>query len=106
MIARHFTFVPMRRFALRPDAAVPAYVPAFRRIQKRRGDAGPDESLFLHHHRDSFRELLTACGMRQTDRGLRDSKSLRPTGISLRLDKGPKNIDSAIWQKSSELPRR
>jgi hypothetical protein len=68
-------------------------VPAFRRIQKRRPNARPDESLFIHHHRDSFRELLTACGMRQTDRGKRDLKSLRPTGISLRLDKGPKNID-------------
>jgi integrase len=68
-------------------------VPAFRRIQKRRPNAGPEESLFNHHHRDSFRELLTACGMRQTDRGKRDLKSLRPTGISLRLDKGPKNID-------------
>jgi integrase len=68
-------------------------VPAFRRIRKRRPNAGPDELLFVHHHRDSFRELLTACGMRQTDRGKRDLKSLRPTGISLRLDKGPKNID-------------
>ena len=68
-------------------------VPAFRRIQKRRPYAGPDDPLFLHHHRDSFRQLLAACDMRETDRGRRNLKSLRPTGISLRLDKGPKNID-------------
>lgn len=68
-------------------------VPAFRRIRKRRTDAKPDDFLFVHHHRDGFRELLEACGMRETDRGKRDSKSLRPTGISLRLDLGPANPD-------------
>jgi integrase len=68
-------------------------VPAFRRLRKRRPDATPDDFLFVHHHRDGFRELLDACGMRETERGKRDLKSLRPTGISLRLDLGPANPD-------------
>lgn len=68
-------------------------VPAFRRLRKRRPDAKPDDPLFTTHHRDGFRELLEACDMRQTDKGKRDLKSLRPTGISLRLDLGPQNPD-------------
>ncbi|MBP7570761.1 MAG: hypothetical protein KBA95_11940 [Acidobacteria bacterium] len=68
-------------------------VPAFRRIRKRHPEAKPDDPLFVHHHRDGFRELLELLKMRQTDRGKRDLKSLRPTGISLRLDLGPANPD-------------
>jgi hypothetical protein len=68
-------------------------VPAFRRIRKRKPNAQPDDLLFEHHHRDGFRELLEVCEMRETERGKRDLKSLRPTGISLRLDLGPTNPD-------------
>jgi len=74
-------------------------VPAFRRIRKRHPDAKPDDSLFIHHHRDGFRELLEACGMRETEKGKRDLKSLRPTGVSLRLDLGPANPDFRAFAK-------
>jgi integrase len=79
--------------------AVYGAVPAFRRIRKRHPDAKPDDPLFIHHHRDGFRELLEACGMRETDRGKRDLKSLRPTGVSLRLDLGPANPDFRKFAK-------
>lgn len=69
-------------------------VSAFKDLKKHRSDAKPDDLLFPAHHRDGFRELLAACKLRTTAEGkTRDLKSLRPTGISLRLDLGPKNPD-------------
>ena len=47
----------------------------------------PDEMLFRHHHRDGFRELLAATGLRfDTEGRTRNLKSLRSTGISRFLD--------------------
>lgn len=69
-------------------------VSAFKDLKKQRPDAKPDDLLFPAHHREGFRELLAACKLRTTqDDRTRDLKSLRPTGISLRLDLGPKNPD-------------
>ncbi len=69
-------------------------VSAYKALKKSRPEAKPDDLLFPAHHRDGFRELLIACGLRTTAEGrTRDLKSLRPTGICLRLDLGPKNPD-------------
>lgn len=69
-------------------------VSAFAELKKERGEPRADDPLFFSHHRDGFRELLDACNLRKAPRGQkRDLKSLRPTGISLRLDLGPKNPD-------------
>lgn len=77
-------------------------VSAFKDLRKHRPDAKPEDLLFESHHRYGFRELLKACSLRQTTDGrTRDLKSLRPTGISLRLDLGPKNIDYRAIAKFS-----
>ncbi len=55
-----------------------------------RPDAKPDDPLFLENHREGMKELLIKAGLRLDSEGRsRDSKSLRQTGISLRLDLGP-----------------
>src|SRR5262249_30887133 len=60
--------------------------------------------LFLEEHRDGMRELLIEADLRMTaDSTSRDSKSLRQTGISMRLELGP-NIDYrdiAKWARTS-----
>jgi integrase len=69
----------------------------------------PDEKVFLHHHRDGFRELVITAGLRNVkgdDDGpgqTRDLKSLRPTGITLRLDgpNAPNYRDIAKWARTS-----
>ena len=42
----------------------------------------PDAPVFAQHHRDAFRELLIAAGLRDTPYGPRNAKCLRPTAIS------------------------
>jgi len=63
-----------------------------------------EEKLFRHNHRNGFRELLIAAGLRTTSDGrLRNLKSLRPTGISFQLDapQKPNYIDIAKWTRTS-----
>jgi hypothetical protein len=50
-----------------------------------------------------MRELLTAAGLRTVNGKTRDLKSLRPTGISLRLDESenPDYRDIAKWARTS-----
>jgi hypothetical protein len=68
--------------------------------------------LFKHRHRDDFRQLLCAAGDDDHPEGLRvdpetgrmrNLKSLRPTGISLRLEEAedPNYIDVAEWTRTS-----
>jgi hypothetical protein len=59
-------------------------------MQRARPDAKPDDPLFTENHRDGMKEVLIAGGLRVDENGrTRDAKSLRQTGISLRLDLGP-----------------
>jgi integrase len=80
-------------------------VVAFKRLRAARPDATPDDLLFLENHRDGMKHLLVAAGLRtdgKTGR-TRDAKSLRQTGISLRLDYGPQPDyrDIAKWARTS-----
>ena len=80
-------------------------VSAFKVMKKARPDAKPEELLFKENHREGIKELLTAAGLRVdniTGR-TRDAKSLRPTGISMRLDLGPNPNyrDIAKWARTS-----
>jgi integrase len=78
---------------------------AFKEMRAARPDAKPDDKLFLENHRDGIKELLTIAELRTDARTgrTRDAKSLRPTGISLRLEKGdnPSYRDIARWARTS-----
>jgi hypothetical protein len=66
-------------------------VEAFHQLRKRREGDRPDDKLFRYNHEEGFRELLKSVGL-YTDpsSGLtRNTKSLRVTGINLRLLKNP-----------------
>ena len=66
-------------------------VDAFHQLRKRREGDRPDEKLFQFNHEPAFRELLKSLNL-YTDpsSGLtRNTKSLRVTGINLRLLKNP-----------------
>jgi integrase len=79
-------------------------VSAFKAMQKARPDAKPDDPLFTETHRDSMTELLVAAGLRtNADGKTRNAKSLRQTGISLRLDLAPDPDyrDIAKWARTS-----
>jgi integrase len=79
-------------------------VSAFKAMQVARPDAKPDDPLFKENHREGIKELLTAAGLRSdTDGKTRDAKSLRQTGISMRLDLGPNPDyrDIAKWARTS-----
>jgi len=78
---------------------------AFKAMRAARPDAKPHDPLFLENHRDGMKELLTNAGLRNDQRTgrTRDAKSLRPTGISMRLDRG-ENVsyrDIAKWARTS-----
>lgn len=77
---------------------------AFKTMKRERPDAKPEDRLFAENHREGMKELLIAAGLSATPEGrTRDSKSLRPTGISLRLDRGD-NLDYrdiARWARTS-----
>lgn len=79
-------------------------VSAFKAMQRARTGARPDDKLFLEQHRDGVRQLLIAAGLRAHEDGrTRDAKSLRQTGISLRLELSP-NPDYrhiARWARTS-----
>lgn len=68
------------------------------------GGASLDDLLFTEQHREGIKELLKEAGLRETPDGrTRDAKSLRQTGISMRLEKGPNPDyrDIAKWCRSS-----
>jgi integrase len=78
---------------------------AFKEMQKARPEATPTDLLFQENHREGIKELLTISDLRMDKKTgrTRDAKSLRPTGISLRLEKGD-NVDYrdiARWCRSS-----
>ena len=79
-------------------------VSAFKAMQRERPDAKPDEKLFLEQHREGIKELLITAKLRtNADGRTRDAKSLRQTGISLRLELGPNPDyrDIAKWARTS-----
>ncbi len=79
-------------------------VSAFKAMKAARPDARPDDRLFLENHREGMKELLEKAGLRTDSEGrTRDSKSLRQTGISLRLELGPNPDyrDIAKWARTS-----
>ena len=79
-------------------------VNAFKNMRASRRDAEPGDPLFLENHREGIKELLIKANLRVDPRGrTRDSKSLRQTGISLRLDLGPNPDyrDIAKWARTS-----
>src|SRR5262249_10953731 len=79
-------------------------VTAFKAMKAARPDAKPDDPLFLENHREGMKELLTEAKLRFAHDGrTRDAKSLRQTGISLRLDLAPNPDyrDIAKWARTS-----
>jgi hypothetical protein len=77
---------------------------AFKAMRAARPDAKPEDPLFLEKHRDGMNELLTKAELRadpKTGR-TRDAKSLRPTGISMRLDRQDISYrEAARWARTS-----
>ena len=66
-------------------------VDAFHQLRKRREGDPPDAKLFRYNHEEGFRDLLKSLDL-YTDAlsGMtRNTKSLRVTGINLRLIKNP-----------------
>ena len=79
-------------------------VSAFKAMHDARRDAKPDDLLFTENHRDGIKELLIKADLRcDADGHTRDAKSLRQTGISLRLDLGPNPDyrDIGKWARTS-----
>jgi integrase len=79
-------------------------VSAFKAMQKARPEAKPDEPLFAENHREGIKELLREANLwEEPDGRTRNAKSLRQTGISLRLDLGPNPDyrDIAKWARTS-----
>ncbi len=81
-------------------------VSAFKAMQEARPEAKPDDPLFTENHREGIKELLKEAKLREDAEGrTRDAKSLRQTGISLRLDLGPNPDyrDIAKWPQHQQL---
>ncbi len=79
-------------------------VSSFKAMLAARPDAKPDDPLFTENHREGVKELLIKAGLRSDKDGrTRDSKSLRQTAISMRLDLGPNPDyrDIAKWARTS-----
>ena len=79
-------------------------VSALRAMRAARPDVRPDDRLFVENHREGMKELLIKAELRADAEGrTRDSKSLRQTGISLRLDLAPNPDyrDIAKWARTS-----
>src|SRR5882672_9713223 len=79
-------------------------VTAFKAMKAARPEAKPDDTLFTENHREGMKELLIKAKLRtDADGQTRDSKSLRQTGISLRLELGPNPDyrDIAKWARTS-----
>lgn len=75
---------------LRKSIAWAGAVSAYERLVQR-GNLKPEDLLFREHHREGFKELLTLTGLR-TDRdgNVRNLKSLRSTGLMMRIKANPK----------------
>ncbi len=78
-------------------------------LAARRADYKPEDSIFSESHREGMKQLLKDAGLHEYrdpftgDVLTRDRKSLRPTGITLRLDT-VKNVsyrDIADWARTS-----
>lgn len=79
-------------------------VSAFQEMLKARGTAAPEDLLFQENHREGMKELLKQAGLRTDSKGrTRDAKSLRQTGISMRLEavSSPDYRDIAKWARTS-----
>lgn len=79
-------------------------VTAFKAMKAARPEAKPDDPLFIENHREGMKELLIKAKLRIDKEGrTRDAKSLRQTGISLRLDLAPNPDyrDIAKWARTS-----
>jgi len=79
-------------------------VTAFKAMKAARPEAKSDDPLFLENHREGMKELLIQAKLRSDAEGrTRDAKSLRQTGISLRLDLAPNPDyrDIAKWARTS-----
>ncbi len=79
-------------------------VTAFKAMKAARPEAKADDKLFTENHREGMKELLIKAKLRtDADGQTRDSKSLRQTGISLRLELGPypDYRDIAKWARTS-----
>ena len=79
-------------------------VTSFKAMKAARPDAKPDDKLFTENHREGIKALLIKAKLRtDTDGRTRDAKSLRQTGISLRLELGPNPDyrDIAKWARTS-----
>jgi hypothetical protein len=79
-------------------------VSAVKAIQREHPDAKSDDPLFTENRREGIKERLLQAGLRSDAEGrTRDAKSLRQTGISLRLDLGPNSDyrDIAKWARTS-----
>lgn len=74
---------------MRKSIAWSGAVSAFERLVAR-GNLKPEDLLFPEHHRDAFRELLDAAGLRRDmDGNVRNLKSLRSTGLMMRIKANP-----------------
>jgi hypothetical protein len=82
-------------------------VNGYKLLKKFRPTAKPDDKLFPVSHRDGMRLLLEAAGVREdvVSGMTRDSKSLRQTGMSMRLELGPDPSynDIAKWARTSPV---
>jgi hypothetical protein len=79
-------------------------VSAYKAMRRERLDVRPDDKVFMEQHREGIKELFIVAGVRTDAEGrTRDSKSLRQTGISLRLELGPNPDyrDIAKWARTS-----
>lgn len=74
---------------IRDSIAWSGAVTSYRRLVAR-GDLKPDDLLFKEHHRDGFRELLDAAGLRKDRLGKpRNLKALRSTGLMMKIMANP-----------------
>ena len=80
-------------------------VEAFKLLRKRRPNAPPNEPLFRYNHEAGFRELLRSLELYDDPKtGMtRNTKSLRVTGLCLRLHKNPSVSlnDLRKWARTS-----
>jgi integrase len=74
---------------MRKSIAWSGAVSAFERLVER-GHLKPEDLLFQEHHRDGFRELLEVAELRKDmDGNVRNLKSLRSTGLMMRIKSNP-----------------
>jgi integrase len=87
-----------------PGWAVNDGVIGFKYLQRVYPDAKPGEYLFPEEHREGMKELLIAAGLREDEltEKSRNAKSLRSTGISLRvMEPNVDYNDLAVWARTT-----